>query len=212
MQKKSSYLFSIEGIEGCGKSTLIDQLKTHLPELYPNKSFHYFREPGATAWGEKVRSLLLDANLKRSTLSEVFLFISARAELIQVHLLPILNKENQVIILDRFFDSTYAYQGCVQGIDINYLKMLHQGPGLHLVPNKTLYLKISAQTSINRQQIRNQSKDYFEQWGMDKMQKLVNGFDQLAKDEPRRITILDAEQTAEAVLKLSLQNLKSVIL
>lgn len=211
MQKKSSYLISIEGIEGCGKSTLINQLKTRLPEIYPDKSFHYFREPGATVWGEKVRSLLLDANLKRSTLSEVFLFVSARAELIQQHLLPLLKIENQIIILDRYFDSTYAYQGYVQGVDINYLKMLHHGIGLHLIPDKTFYLKIAAQTSITRQKIRNQSKDYFELWGIEKMQKLVDGFDQLAKDEPQRISIIDAEKTAEDVLSQCLQNLKLVI-
>jgi len=173
MINSNSVIISIEGIEGCGKSTLIEQLKQNLPVLYPHKTFHFFREPGATPWGEKVRALLLDAKLQRSTLSEVFLFISARAELNQQCLKPLLEKSNQVIILDRYFDSTYAYQGFVQGIDLNYLKSLHQTPGLNFIPKKTLYLKISAQTSLMRQKIRNQTKDYFEQWGKDRIQKLV---------------------------------------
>jgi dTMP kinase len=211
MINSNSVLISIEGIEGCGKSSLIEQLKQKLPVLYPQKTFHFFREPGATPWGEKVRALLLDAQLERSTLSEVFLFISARAELNQQCIKPLLEKSDQVIILDRYFDSTYAYQGFVQGIDLNYLKSLHQTPGLNLVPKKTLYLKISAQTSLMRQQIRNQTKDYFEQWGLDKIQKLVSGFDTLAKDSPQRFSIIDAELSMDKVLEDSLNSLKGVI-
>ena len=64
MKTNKSFLISIEGIEGCGKSTLIEQLKNKLPAMYTERVFHFFREPGATPWGEKIRSLLLDASLK----------------------------------------------------------------------------------------------------------------------------------------------------
>lgn len=211
MLKKSSYLVSIEGIEGCGKSTLITNLKTSLPQLYPHKTFHYFREPGATLWGEKIRHILLNHELERSPMAEVFLFLSSRSQLIQQHLLPLLKKENQVIILDRFSDSTYVYQGYVQGLDIDYLKKLHQGPGLNLQPIKTLYLRISSETSLLRQKIRNQDKDYFEQWGINKIQKLVNGFDELAQKEPKRISTLQAELSSDRVLTEALKCLQELI-
>lgn len=211
MLKKTSYLISIEGIEGCGKSTLITNLTKNLPVIYPHKTFHYFREPGATLWGEKIRDQLLNDQLDRTPMAEVFLFLSSRSQLIQQHLIPLLEKENQVIILDRFSDSTYIYQGHVQGLDINYLKKLHLGPGLGLTPMKTLYLRISAETSLKRQKIRNQSKDYFEKWGLEKIQKLVDGFDSLAESEPQRITRINAELSAEEVLKQSLLSLKDLI-
>ena len=211
MLKKSSYLISVEGIEGCGKSTLINSLTKDLPTLYPNKTFHYFREPGATLWGEKIRELLLDDKLKRTPMAEVFLFLSSRSQLIQQHLIPLLEQENQVIILDRFSDSTFVYQGYVQGLDIEYLKKLHLGPGMGLTPMRTLYLRISAETSLMRQKIRNQGKDYFEQWGPDKIQKLVHGFDQMAKDEPKRISVINAELNAAEVLEQTLTSLKELI-
>lgn len=211
MLKKSSYLISVEGIEGCGKSTLINHLTKELPAQFSHKTFHYFREPGATKWGEKIRAILLDQELSRNPMAEVYLFLSSRSQLIQQHLIPLLEQENNVIILDRFSDSTFAYQGYAQGLDVNYLKKLHLGPGLGLTPSKTIYLRISAETSLKRQQIRNQSKDYFEQWSLDKIQKLVKGFDQLASDEPNRFAIINAEANAEEVLKNTLLTIKELI-
>lgn len=211
MQKKSSYIVSIEGIEGCGKSTLISGLKNSLPQIFPEKNFHYFREPGATKWGEKIRQLLLNAELARTPMAEVFLFLSSRSELINQYLKPLLEKENQVVILDRYCDSTFVYQGYVQDLDMDYLKKLHLGPGLNLMPMKTLYLRIDVDTSIKRQNIRNQDKDYFEQWSIDKIKKLVDGFDHLAQADKKRFDIINAEANAQEVLNQALHSFKNLI-
>ena len=144
-------------------------------------------------------------------MAEVFLFLSSRSFLIEDCLRPLLELENQIIVLDRFSDSTYVYQGFVQGLDLEYLKKLHLGLGMGLIPHKTLYLRISAETSLSRQKIRNQAKDYFEQWGIDKVQKLVDGFDQLTLKEPTRISRIDAEKNAEHVLQQALASLKELI-
>lgn len=211
MYDGSSFLISVEGIEGCGKSTLLEGLKTSLHNLYPLYTFHYFREPGATLWGEQVRSILLNASLKRCPLSEVFLFLSARAQLNEEHIIPLLKTPKQVIILDRYYDSTLVYQGYTQGINQNFLKTLHQNSSLNVHPNKTFYLRISAKTSLERQRIRNQKKDYFEQWDHEKTQKLVEGFDALAKDESQRICIINAEEKPQDVLESTLAVLKELL-
>jgi dTMP kinase len=211
MPRSTSFLFSIEGIEGCGKSTLIEKLKAQLPTLYPNKAFHFFREPGATSWGEHIRSILLNASLQRCPLAEVYLFLSARAELNEQHLKPLLAKEHQIVILDRYYDSTFVYQGFAQNLDVTYLKQLHQSSSLNLHPHKTFYLKISPQTSISRQKVRNQNKDYFEQWGMERTTKLVEGFNQLSTQESSRFCVIDAEKSTEHVLFETLKNMGQIL-
>lgn len=200
----TSYLISFEGIEACGKSTAIDYLKKNKATLlhqWQLEDIHFFREPGSTALGEKLRSLLIDKNVTRHLWSEVFLFLAARAELIAQHLQPILALPHQLIILDRYIDSTLIYQGMVQGLPLAELKQLHQVAGLNLWPDLTYYFRINAATSLARQSTRNQVKDYFEATLEINLQKMIDGYDNLSHTETTRFSILDAQAPIEKVLQ-----------
>jgi len=199
MLNLTSKLISIEGIEGSGKSTLLTFLKASLPQQLPQYTPHFFREPGGTSLGEKIRGLLLDINLSRSTWAEVFLFLAARSELIHQQLRPLLKKPNQLLILDRFFDSTLVYQGYCQGLDVDALRQLHQSDGLNVVPDITFYLRIDTKTSLARQRHRGNAQDYFESWNEQKTKSLVHGFDELAKKDPDRIVTIDATQSEQEI-------------
>ena len=112
--KKRAIFITIEGIEGCGKSSVISHLYTFLKK---NKySVEVFREPGSTRIGEKIREIILDKNNKNlSGHTELLLYLAARTQLIEEKLAKALT-ENKFVICDRFFDSTLVYQGFALGL------------------------------------------------------------------------------------------------
>ena len=101
-------LINFEGIDGCGKSTQIHLLKQYLEER--GRMVQVYREPGGTSIAEEIRSILLDSKNEVSAISELLLFSAARAQLVQEKILPALER-GITVILDRFYDSTTAYQG-----------------------------------------------------------------------------------------------------
>jgi dTMP kinase len=107
--KKMSYLVTFEGIEGSGKSTQIELFKKLL--ITQNLQVIQLREPGSTEFGEKLREVILNQKQPVSPIAEALLFSTARAELIHQKITPLLEQENTVVLLDRYIDSTYAYQG-----------------------------------------------------------------------------------------------------
>lgn len=203
---KGSYLISFEGIEGAGKTTQIQKIKQYLSTL--GKEVHLFREPGATELGEKLRSLILGQTHPLHPLTEAMIFAAARVELIEQKLRPILLKENQVVLLDRFVDSSFAYQGVARGLGIQAIQHLHALAPLNSFPHITFYLSISIETSLERQKARGSEKDYFEKENNSFHKKLKQGFDEVAALWPERVKIIDANKNQEEVfeqLKLQLQ-------
>ncbi|MBU0533668.1 MAG: dTMP kinase [Candidatus Omnitrophica bacterium] len=122
MKLKKGILVTFEGGEGCGKSTHVNLLKDYLED----KGFKVLviREPGGTKTGEKLRKILLEGKSKISSLTELFLFLASRRELIIKVIEPAL-KQNKIIICDRFIDSTVAYQGYARGINIELVSKLN---------------------------------------------------------------------------------------
>lgn len=202
-----SLLISLEGIEACGKSTLIEQLKKHLPKaLGSNYQLHFFREPGSTELGEKLRHTLLGTpNL--SPCAQTFLFLAARAQLIQEHLRPILSRPNQVIIMDRFLDSTLAYQGIIQGLGVEQLWALHQGPLLGLIPHRTYYLKLPFEVAMKRWQERGTS-NAFEEKILNQQLQLSKAYDELSQLFHQRYCLLNADLTPNEVYAQCWQDLQ----
>jgi dTMP kinase len=187
-----SFFLSFEGIEGAGKSTQILSLQKFLEE----KGFRVLilREPGGTPFGEKLRSAILNTKTPIHPLAEVYLFTASRAQLLDEVTLKELNVPNTVIIYDRYIDSTIAYQGMGRNIGIKNILEIHQNFPLNLVPHLTFYLKIGLDKSIERQEKRNQNRDYFESQGRDFYQKLIDGYDLSAELFPNRISIIDGEK------------------
>ena len=112
-------IISFEGIEGVGKSTQIDLLYDYL--LESGKSVKKFREPGSTVPSEKIRNILLDANLTLTSQTELLLMYASRSELVANE---ILSSDHDFILLDRYFDASMAYQGYGRSLDKAFINSL----------------------------------------------------------------------------------------
>lgn len=192
-----SFFVSFEGIEGAGKSTQIKRITEYLEK----KNFRVLvlREPGGTPYGERLRQAILSTTAKIHPVAEMYLFASARAQLLTEVVLGELSVPNTIIICDRYLDSTIAYQGVARGLGIERVLEAHNLFPLHLVPHMTLYLKIGLETSMTRQEIRNNPKDYFESQGNDFHAKLIQGYDAASELFPERIRVINSERTLDEV-------------
>ncbi len=180
-------LITFEGIDGCGKSTQIRLLEQWLREN--NIHFSLFREPGGTNLSETIRSMLLNSGVDMNPVTELLLFSAARSQLISEKVKPLL-EEGRVVILDRFYDSTTAYQGYGRNsAALDQIEALNKLAGHNLVPDITFYLKIELEEAERR--TRNDSKDRMEKSGREFFQKVIDGFDRISKNNPR-FQILDA--------------------
>jgi dTMP kinase len=199
-----SYLFSFEGIEGAGKSSQILKLKSFLEE----KNFRVLllREPGGTTFGEKLRQVILENKTEITPLAEAYLFASSRAQLLTEITLKELKVPKTIIIYDRYIDSSLAYQGIARGLGISEVLAIHQHYPLNLVPHLTFYLYIDVETSIERQKMRNQEKDYFESKGADFYKQLIKGYDEALGLFPNRIKKINAQRDLESI-SLDINNL-----
>jgi dTMP kinase len=185
-----SFFLSFEGIEGSGKTTQITELEAHLKNK--NKRVLILREPGGTVFGEKLREAILGSTSPLHPLAECHLFLASRAQLLKEKILPFLLEENSVVILDRYMDSTIAYQGFARGLGLETVLTLHQHDPLSLLPHRTYFLDIDVKTSHERQKIRGQAKDYFESEKEEFYQKLVDGYREVAALFPDRVLKIDA--------------------
>ena len=183
-------IISFEGIEGVGKSTQIDLLHDHL--LDSGKSVKKFREPGSTIPSEKIRNILLDANLTLKSETELLLMYASRSELVANE---ILRNEYDFILLDRYFDASMAYQGYGRNLDkefINSLKAFINAPD----PDLTILLDIDPVKGFKRKS--GDSMDRIESSGLKFFNDVRNGYLELANQYPR-IKCIDAEKDANTI-------------
>ncbi len=204
-----SFFLSLEGIEGSGKTTQIKYIETFLKE----KGYRVLtlREPGGTAFGEKLREAILMSQTPLHPLAECHLFLASRAQLLKEKVLPFLLNPRSVVILDRYMDSTLAYQGKARGLGIETVLELHRHEPLCLVPHRTYFLDINLETSHERQQLRGQEKDYFESEKNEFYQSLVDGYREMADLFPERILKIDASVNPEAVSRLIKNDLEKLL-
>lgn len=204
-----SFFLSLEGIEGSGKST---QIK-HIEKILLDKGFRVLtlREPGGTVFGEKLREAILQSTTPLHPLAECHLFLASRAQLLKEKILPFLLLPKSVVILDRYIDSTMAYQGKARHLGFETVLELHRHDPLNLLPHRTYFLDITLETSLERQQKRGQEKDYFESEKTEFYSQLIDGYHQMAKTFPERILTIDASQTPEQVSSVIAADLNQVL-
>jgi dTMP kinase len=198
----TSFLLSFEGIEGSGKSTQIQLLTEKLKTQ--NKNVTYLREPGGTQFGEKLRSAILESSTELHPLAEAHLFASARAQILFEKVMPTLERENQIIILDRYKDSSIAYQGFARKLGAQTIIDLHKNFPLNIQTDLTFYLAIDLKTSMQRQAQRGQEKDYFEKSNQSFYEELIKGYEYCA-NEFANITSIDATKSIDEVA-LAIEN------
>lgn len=197
-------LITFEGIDGSGKSTQISLLKERLIEL--GHKVEVFREPGGTDVSEMIRGMLLNPELDIDPVTELLLFSSARSQLVAEKVQPLL-KKNVIVILDRFYDSTTAYQGFGRkSMPIEQIHQINAAATHNLVPDFTFYLRLSLEEAAER--TKSFEKDRMELSGDSFFERVFEGFEYLAKTEPRFKTI-NAGQDKDAIHEDIFSELKS---
>lgn len=195
-------LITFEGIDGSGKSTQISLLKDHLTKS--GKEVRVLREPGGTDISELIRGMLLNPEIEIDPVTELLLFSSARSQLIAEKVKPLL-ADGVVVILDRFYDSTTAYQGYGRkSIPIDQVHQINKIASHEIAPDVTFYLRLSLEESAKR--TAHMQKDRMEQSGIEFFQNVIKGFDELSESEERFVTI-DASKNVDEVHNLILSKL-----
>jgi dTMP kinase len=196
-------IFSFEGIEGVGKSTQINLLKEYLETN--GYSTEILREPGSTITGESIRSILLDSKENLSSESELLLMFAARAQLISE---KVNNSNSDIILFDRFYDASLAYQGFGRNLPIDFIHSLITFINCP-EPRLTFLLDISVQDGFERKV--NDVKDRIESAGNEFFQKVREGYLEIAKNNQKRIKVIDAMQSIDDINKSIIDHVKPLL-
>ena len=186
---------TFEGADGCGKTTQIELLKKYLDEK--NIKNIQTREPGATVLGVELRKILLHYEKPVSDVAETFLYLADRAQHTEFEIKPMLD-DGYIILCDRFIDSTVSYQGYARKQDINQINKLNEIATKGLKPDLTIVFDIESTIAQKRLQ---GEKDRLEKEGLEFHKALRFGYLELAKKEPDRIKVINADDTIENIHK-----------
>ena len=179
-------IISFEGIEGVGKSTQINLLKNWFENQ--NLKTTIVREPGSTIASEKVRDILLSNEISLSNETELLLMFAARAQLINE---KIASSEFDIILFDRYFDASIAYQGYGRGLSVDFINQLIEFTKCPS-PSMTFLLDMGVEKGFKRKS--NDLKDRIESSGLDFFNKVRQGYLSIASSQPHRVKIIDADQ------------------
>jgi len=192
------FLLTFEGIDGCGKSLQIEKISDKLNDLGINHLL--LREPGGTDISEKIRFFILDRENKGMLpRTELFLYEAARAQIVDEIILPALEKD-KLVLCDRFYDSSTAYQGYGRKIDIHGIKEINMFATLGIEPNQTFYFDVPVEIALKRKaeeigyipdRLESENKEFFE--------KARRGFLQIAKNERNRFILIDSNRDPEII-------------
>jgi dTMP kinase len=185
---------TIEGGEGVGKSTQARRLVERLRGA--GATVTQTREPGGTPVGDRIRALLLDPLAQMSPSTELLLYEASRAEITAVVIEPALAR-GDVVVCDRFYDSTTAYQAYGRGLDVDLICALNATATGGLRPDVTVYLALAAEEALPR--ATHGGADRIEAESLAFHAKVVEGFEQIAAAEPERVLRVDASGESEDV-------------
>ncbi len=188
-------LITFEGIDGSGKSTQVEKLAGELVRL--GHTVQTFRDPGATQISEQIRAILLsNANKAMSPLTELLLYEAARAQIVAEKIRPAL-EQGHIVIVDRFFDSTTAYQGYGRGLEPRVIAQANHIATGGLMPDRTFFIDVTWEEARRRRSAgradRMESEDelFFH--------RIRNGYIQIAQHDPQRVKPVDGNLPAESV-------------
>jgi dTMP kinase len=190
-------LITIEGIDGAGKSTLAAALEPALAAR--GIDVVALREPGGVRVAERIRALVTDPGLEIDARAEALLYAAARAQLVAELVEPTL-AGGRSVLLDRFVDSSLAYQGAGRSLGVEQVRAINLFATGGLVPDRTLLLRISPADGRARQHERAWEPDRLERESEDFFAAIAAAYDELARAEPARIRVIDARQPPERVL------------
>lgn len=203
LMKKQPVFITFEGIDGSGKSTQIKKLKERLQQ--EGAEVKEFRDPGGPVVSEKVREILLNPDFEIHPVTELLLFSASRSQLMAEKVLPAL-EEGAVVILDRFYDSTTAYQGYGRkSVAVDEIRKLNAIASHRRKPDLTIYMQIPLEDAKSRM---SDKKDRMERAGDLFFEKVIEGYNKMASAEDRFFTV-QATQPEEEVHKQIWKEVKS---
>ncbi|HWF75285.1 MAG TPA: dTMP kinase [Solirubrobacteraceae bacterium] len=194
-------LITIEGIDGAGKSTLAAALKDALARQ--GHDVRLLREPGGVEVSERVRELVKDPAVRIGARAEALLYAAARAQLVEEAVRPLL-ENGAWVLLDRFVDSSLAYQGAGRDLGVEEIRAINRFATGGLEPDRTLLLEIDPALARARSRARKQDVDRLEGESEDFFTRTDRAYRALADAEPDRIRVIDATGPPESVLEASL--------
>ncbi len=186
--KGHGVLITLEGPEGSGKSSQGRWLVARLRQAGYNAV--WLRDPGATELGRRTRRMLLHGPTHVTPMTEALLFIAGRVQLVEERITPALAK-GQVIVCDRYHDSTVAYQGFGGGVDVRWLDRMGREAIGGVMPSLTLLLDLPTETGFSRIRRRH---DRMERQTKPYHRRVREGFLRLARQDPKRIAVINAAQ------------------
>jgi dTMP kinase len=205
-------LITIEGVDGTGKTTLaaalLERLSSHGVDA------RLMREPGGVETSERIRELVKDPALRVGARAEALLYAAARAQLVEQALTPAL-ESGAWVLLDRFVDSSLAYQGVGRGLGIEAVGELNRFATGGLTPDRTLLLSLDAETAraraSEREDAAGEAPDRLEREGQEFFMRIREAYLSLAAAEPQRVRVLDASVAPEAVFDQALAELEDLL-
>lgn len=199
---------TIEGIDGCGKTTVTALLVKQL--INEGYDVVHTREPGGIDIAEQIRSVILDpSNTTMDARTEALLYAASRRQHLVEKVIPSLYA-GKLVICERFLDSSLAYQGVARGIGMEAIWKINEFAIESHMPDITLLLDVDVQTAMSRMADR-QGKDRLDQESMDFHHKVHDAFERIASMYPQRIKKIDATQSIDRVVKTMRDKLDEVL-
>ncbi len=200
-------LITLEGPEGAGKTTILQQILPILTQV--GVAILTTREPGGIRIAESIREIILaPENTAIDGRTELLLFAAARRQHLNEKVRPAL-AEGKIVIIDRFIDSSVAYQGYARGIDVADVEMINNFATDGLLPDLTLYFDVDTEIGLSRVMSGNREVNRLDLEAEEMHQKVRAGYQAIAKANPERIVTIDASQTIDQVVSTTLSTLQS---
>jgi len=200
-------LVAIEGIDGSGKSTLVRNLYSALEKLkFP---VIHTKEPGGSALGKQLRTILQTQTMPVSPQAEYLLFAADRAQHFDEVIIPNL-EQNNIILSDRMSDSSLVYQGYGRGLDLYMIRRINRWVMKDIKPDLTIYVSISLEVACERIQKRKETLTTFEREHISFLEKLIFGFETIYKDQ-KNVILIDGNQKPEIITQQALDIILSWI-
>lgn len=204
---------TFEGPDGSGKSTQIELVEEHLLRL--GYRVYRTREPGGTSIGDQIRDVLHDVNnTEMSARAEILLYSASRAQLVEQLIIPRLN-QGEVVLCDRYADSTYAYQGYGRQLEFDTLRLITRFATQALIPDLTIYLDLAVEEGLRRKEEANTvglgEWNRMDQLALDFHRRVREGYLEMARSEPERWLVVDATASVTEINRLICSRLEQVL-